>query len=222
MRKTAFTIILFLFLFNLSFAQNNQCSRETNFGEKELCLPEVEGYKECYEEPNVKQLADATEVPANRVIGYYLNDQTYGKRDSLGLISFDDFFKIYGTLQIQDLDADKNFLEEMETLLGGNFISKNWEQMEKEVDKIGIEVEVGVPIIVKQYKLNERSFTFLMLTKYALEGIEPYTLAISINGLLINDRVIWMAYYLNYKGEETIISLANKSNDIVRKLLKVN
>jgi hypothetical protein len=61
-----------------------------------------------------------------------------------------------------------------------------------------------------------------MLTKYALEGIEPYTLAISINGLLINDRVIWMAYYLNYKGEETIISLANKSNDIVRKLLKVN
>ena len=67
------------------------------FGDKEICLPKIDGYQECYTNPIVKRIADATEVPANTVLGFYLNNETYDKRDSLGLISFDDYFKIYGT-----------------------------------------------------------------------------------------------------------------------------
>lgn len=219
MRKITITFLLLLSLSNLTFAQESNCVRKADFGEIEICLPEIEGYQECYSDPTVKQLADQTEVPTNMVLGFYLNNKTSEKKDSLGLFSFDDYFKIYGTKQIKDYKANSKLLKQMQDILGGTFISENWETMEKEVEKIGLAAEIGVPIVIKNYNLNENSFTYIMLTTYQVDGAEPYTLAMTINGLLINERLIWMAYYLNYEGEETILKLQKSSNTIVAKLL---
>jgi len=50
-------------------------------------------------------------------------------------------------------------------------------------------------------------------------GSDQYTLAMTINGLIIKERFVWMAYYLNYEGEETITKLKKNSDKIVMKLL---
>ena len=175
----------------------------------------VEGYQECYTKPKIKELADATEVPANTVLGFYLNDQTYEKRDSLGLISFDDYFKIYGTKQLQDFKADKDVLSEMQAVLSSNFLSKDWDLVEKEFDQLGFEGTINVPTIIKEYNLNENSFTTVVLVKYELEGIEPFTLAMTMNGFIYRERLIWMAYYLNFEGSSSIAKLEEKSNSIL-------
>lgn len=194
------------------------CDREANFGEKQICLPQIDGYQECYTDSIVKQLADATEVSMNSVLGFYLNNETYDKKDSLGIINFDDYFKVYGTNEIQNYNADEALLEQMIQVLSGNFINKNWEEMSNEVDKLGFDVEVGVPILIDNYRINSESFSIVLITKYAFEGIEPYTLAMTMNGYLINERLVWMAYYLNYEDQETINILKNKSNFILQKL----
>ena len=208
-----------MLLTNWTSAQEANCVRTAYFGESEICLPKIEGYQESYLDSIVKQVADGTEVPANMVLGFYLNNETFEKKDSLGLFRFDNYFKVYGTKQIKDYKANSELLTQMQDILGSNFISKNWELMEKEINKIGLEVEIGVPTIIKTYNLNEKSFTYVMLTRYEIEGAEPYTLAMTINGLLINERLIWMAYYLNYSGEETISRLQNKTNMILAELL---
>lgn len=217
--KTILLVGLFL-ITNLStiISQNVKCNRNAIFGDKEICLPNINGYQECYSDPIVKQLADATEVPINSVLGFYLSDEIYAKRDSLGLINFDNYFKIYGTKEIQNYSADGNFLEQMLQLLSGNFIEKNWQEVSKEIDKTGFDVEIGVPIVIEKYSINDESFTMVILTKYEIEGIEPYTLATTINGYLKNKRLIWMAYYLNYKEQETIELLKSKSNFILKEL----
>lgn len=219
MKKLINTILILLLINNWTLAQENICVRKATFGNTEICLPQIKGYQESYSDSIVKQLADQTEVPINMVLGFYLNNQTYEKKDSLGLFSFDDYFKIYGTKQIKDFKADSKLLQEMQDVLAGNFISKNWESMEKEVDKIELEIEIEVPIVIKTYNLNSNSFTYIMLTRYKLEGVEPFTMAMTMNGLLINERLIWMAYYLNYNGEETILKLQENSNIILTKLL---
>jgi len=219
MKKLIHTILILLFINNWAFAQENNCVRKASFGKTEICLPQIKGYQESYSDSIVKQLADQTEVPINMVLGFYLNNQTYEKKNSLGLFSFDDYFKIYGTKQIKDFKADSKLLQEMQDVLAGNFISKNWESMEKEVDKIELEIEIEAPTVIKTYNLNSKSFTYVMLTRYKLEGAEPNTMAMTMNGLLINERLIWMAYYLNYHGEETISKLQENSNIILTKLL---
>jgi len=42
--------------------------------------------------------------------------------------------------------------------------------MKEDIDKIGLEMEVGIPIVVKSYKEHKNSFMLIMLTKYQLEG----------------------------------------------------
>lgn len=201
------------------FAQDSICARQAIFGEKNICLPQINGYQECYTDSIVKQLADATEVPINSVLGFYLSNEIYGKKDSLGQISFDDYFKIYGTKEIQNLKADKPILEQMIQMLSGNFISKNWAELSQEIDKVGLDAEIGVPIVIENYRINDESFTMVLLTNYAFEGIEPYTMAMTMNGYLKSERLVWMAYYLNYKNQETIETLKEKSNFILEELI---
>ena len=61
-----------------------------------------------------------------------------------------------------------------------------------------------------------------MLIKYELEGMKSHVTAMTINGLLLNEKLIWMAYLLNYNGEETILRLQENSNAILTKLLSIN
>lgn len=221
--KNTLSILLILLVSNSwVYAQEKGCARTTYFGEVPICLPQIKGYQECYPDSIVKQLADATEAPANSVLGFYLNNPTYDNKDSIGLINFDNYFKLYGTKQIQDYRADPAFLKEMQGLLSGNFISKNWDVLKEEIDKVGLEIEVGVPVVIKNYSLNKKSFTYLLLTKYEIPEREAYTMAIAISGLLINERLVWMAYYLNYEGEATIAKLQQNSNSILRRVLKAN
>lgn len=222
MTKISFIVLLFSLSLNSTFAQKANCQRVTIFGNLSLCLPNIKGYEESYSNSNVKELADATEVPANRVLGFYLNKETFKRVDSLGEFSFDDYFKVYGTRQIENYEADKGSLKEMYSVIEGNFISKNWENVEKEIDKIGLDLEIGVPIMVKSYYLNENTFSFVLITKYQPEGEDSYTLAMTMNGLLIKNRLVWVAYYLNYNGDETITLLQKNSDRIIKSLLESN
>ena len=216
-------IILFL-TSNWIFTQDIECSRTTLFGEVEICLPVLDGYQECYTNSAVKKLADESESPSNEVLGFYLNNQTHNKIDSLGFIGFDDYFKIYATKQIKDLKADKKILTNMEEVLSGNFISKNWDEIKKEMNEIenDFDIEIGKPTIIKNYQLNENSFTYVLLVKYQLEGSEPFTKAMTINGLLLNERLVWMAYYIDYDGKKSINELQEKSDYIVTNILDAN
>lgn len=218
MIKSIFTLLIFIFLSQVSLSQETTCSRQTSFGDVLICLPILDGYQECYLDSDVKPLADGTEVPSNMVLGFYLNENTHKRRDSLNFIRFDDYFKIYGTKQIKDYDADSEILNQMEEVLAGNFIFENWDLMEKEVDKIGLEIEIGVPIVVDSYKINNDSFTYVLLANYGADQMNPIPVAMTINGVILNNRLVWMAYYLHYQGDHTIVKLRDKSNSILNAL----
>jgi hypothetical protein len=151
-----------------------------------------------------------------------VNDFTYQKKDSIGYYRIEDYFKVYGTKQIQDYKADAAFLDEMKTMLSGNFISKNWDEVKNEIDNLGLEVEIGVPLYLRSFNEKPNSFSLLMLTKYAIENGETYTLAMSISGILIKERVIWMAYYLGYENKETLSIVEEKSTHIVDMIIAGN
>ncbi len=209
------TSLLILTASIVGFSQESDCSRITSFGDVEICLPFINGYVECYTDPLVKEMADKTEIAINSVLGYYLNDDTYEQRSMLGIISFDDYFKIYATNQLAELDADVNMLNEVKSALSGNFFEKSWDSLVDEFIDDELQVEIGVPTMIKDYQINDNSFTFLMITKYEVENQEPTIIAMSMSGMLVNKRLVWMAYYLNYDGEESIDKLQGKTDQIV-------
>ena len=219
MQKTTLIGVLITLLLTTSYSQESNCFRKAIFGNKAICLPEIDGYKECYSDDIVRKLADATEVPTNMVLGFYLNNRTFDKKDSLGLIQFDDYFKIYGTKEIQNYNVDNDFLSQMESTLTQNFMKDNWERMSSDIEKLELNAEIGVPIFVEKNNYNKESFSIIMITKYKIDGMEPYTLAVAVSGYIKNNRMIWMAYYLDYKDSNTITTLKEKSNMILQRLV---
>lgn len=85
-----------------------------------------------------------------------------------------------------------------------------------------MDVKVGVPIMIDSYNLNESSFTYVLLSTYEEEGKEAVTVAFTMNGMLIKNRLVWMAYYLQYKDVNTIVTLKENSNQILSQLLEAN
>lgn len=217
------TALLLFCLFQLTaYSQATSCARVTNFGTADLCLPAIEGLKECYLEPKVTTIADATEAAMNTVLGFYLSDDTYARKAELGTFSFDNYCKFYGTNQIENIDFGQDMLQEMNKVIGGNFIKKNWETIKSHTDDLGFDIEIGQPVEIENYSLNEKSFTYVMLTKYQISETESYTLAMTISGILVNKRMVWMAYYLNYENEETIEQVKKKSNEIISSFININ
>jgi len=215
--------ILFLFIFCSSFyAQDDSCARTGHFGETPFCLPLIDGWNECYTLPLVKERADATEAPTNSVLGYYICDSNYVHINDFENLDLDNFFKVYGTNELQSLDVDTNYLLEIEKLFNTNFFEENWEEITEATEEILEDMTIGVPKGIENYKLNSDSFTSIMLLKYNLEGYGSFTMAMACNGLLINDRLIWLAYYLSYEDDKTIEMLKLNNEKIVNAFLMNN
>jgi len=113
-------------------------------------------------------------------------------------------------------------VEEMNKVLAGNFTITEWDDIKKEVDGLNLDIEIGQPTVVKNYTHNDKSFTYMMLVNYAIDAETIYTMAMTVNGMLLNKRLIWMAYYLDYDGEDSIELLQSKSNAILDNIISAN
>lgn len=218
--KIIVTIAAILFVScNFLNAQNSKCVREAKFGDAKICLPEINGYTECYNDPIVKELADKTEVAENIVLGFYFNNEVFRRRDSLGYIDYDDYFKVYATKLFSTLEANTNILEKLKERITQNFVKKKWIELSKEIQETGFIDKIDEPILIESYSMNQSSFSAVLLAKYIVQGREPYTMAMTLNGYIKEDRFVWMAYYLNYENGETIERLKKNSNQILEKLI---
>ncbi len=222
MRRFFTALVLGLLVSAFACAQSPTCEKGATFGSQTICLPELVGYEECYAVPIVKQTADASEVAVNEVLGFYLNDSTYARVDELATFVFDDYAKVYGTKQLMNLEVDASMLPAIKEQVAASFQPGNWEEVKKQIDETGLGVAVGVPVLVKDYRLNDRSFTYVAVIKYSGEEAGDFTMGMTINGLLLQDRMVWMAYYLRYEGDSTIERLEEQTKVIVERMLAVN
>lgn len=198
-----------------------KCKHSVPFGDIEICLPEIDGMTECYERPNVKALADKFEYEGNEVKAFYINNETYKKVDSLDKIVYDDYFKIYITKTMTGQKAGTAQLDEMTKMLEGNFLQENWDELKGKLNKSLDFISVGQPVLVENYSPHKNIRTFIMLIKYQMEGYEQVIVG-TMDILLIKDRLVWLAYYKNYDGEESIKKAKAKNDYIALRVMEVN
>ena len=217
------TLIIFLSIITQAItAQEGNCQRTATFGDVGICLPLITGYTEGYLDEFVKPMADATESPMNSVLGFYLNNETYNSRAALGTFAFDDYFKVYGTNELQNVPIDGTMLNDMADLMNSNFIARNWSELKDAAGPIASMIDIGTPVVIENYNLNDKSFTSIMLVKYQTDEDHSFLMTMSINGIQMQDRVIWMAYYLEYFDDNTVTQLKLANNKILTRLQESN
>ena len=227
--KISFKTLLIIYLFSgqihSSLAQNIEenvfCDKTVRIGIKDICLPEVDGMKECYSIPIVKSKADKFEFEGNTILGFYINNNTYSQIDNFDELTLDEYFKIYFVDNLKDRDIGQSELNEMASIIENNFIKENWNKLKKEIESNHKYISIGRPVLIESYSPSDEARTYLMLGKLESYGTE-YIMLMSMNLIIIKDRLIWLGYYKTYDGEESIRITKSKNDYITLLLIEEN
>jgi hypothetical protein len=213
-----------LILASFAIAQNTKiqtCERNTRFGQAAICLPVVEGMKECYNDTIVKQIADGTEMKTNMVLGYYLTNADYNKRNTPEDMQMEEYFKVYSVKKLQDYTATANDLEIMQSAFEKSFAKDSWEEIVKKVAADYDSISIGVPTMIEKYKLDKSSVTYILLVKYSAGNKEDLKLLV-MNLLFIKEKLVSLGFYKTYKNEQSLQTTKVANDSIITKFLAAN
>lgn len=177
--------------------------------------------KECYSNELIKLVADETEYPGNSVLAYYITTDNYNKLDRFDEIINNEFFKIYVVDKLKGVNAtlaDFNYLkkqtEDISTYI-------NWETFKSNFASKFDFINFDKPVFLESYSLKDNIHTTVGLIKIRFEE-EEYISAVTMNFVLMKNRVICLAYYNKYTGLELINIAKSKSDYIILRLYDEN
>lgn len=197
------------------------CNNEVPFGNTTFCLPEIEGIKECYKHPKVKLRADEIEDVENTTLGYYLNNETFVKVDDIENINYDDYYKIYAPNVGKDYNMTTVEMKQVMSMMSTSFINRTLEETNEDIKNSGKGVQLSQPILIEKFDLNDHSSTLLVLMRVSGENVDK-VMALSMSSILVKERLIFMAYYLDYQDEKTIIKLKENTSTYIEAFQSVN
>lgn len=199
------------------------CDQSVVYGDVEICLPEINGMVECYDNAIVKARADAFNPEMNVILGYYLNDATYEEVERLSEVVLDDYFQIYAPKDLSRVKASTAGLDKMGEAISDNYIKENWSDLNEKINEEFDFLSITKPILLDAYTPHADARSYVLIIKYEEEGgADFHILLTTMNILKLQDRMIFMAYYQSYKDEESVNKIKERNNEIVEALVGAN
>ena len=203
--------------------QNKQisCIKKVNFGKDILCLPKVDGMTESYDNILIKNLADKFESKDNKTLAFYLNDDTFSRIENIKDEKLEDYFKIFVSKGLINETVDINLINNFAKRIEDGFIVMKWEKLENNIRDQLPNLSFDKPILIDSYSPHKNVRTQVTLSKIIISGREHFMICAS-NLMLINERLIFSAYYLKYKEKNTFDITKEKNDYLVLKILEEN
>ena len=191
------------------------------YGYVNIHLPQIEGMNECHNHPRVKTFTERYRQ-SGPILGYYLDDATFPRIDSLGQITFDNYFMIYGDYNRENYDATPADLPLMQEQLERSLVGTNWQEQGRRTEDAYNTLMIGQPAILQKYSPQEGVLTMIILMKYQQEGGAESTVASAANCILLKKRLLSMAYYMAYQNANTTLTLKQRNDAAVKALMAAN
>lgn len=220
-------LITLSFIATLLLSSCHRTAEKTPDGSSELYgyvnihLPQVEGMNECHNHPRVKAFTERYRQ-SGPILGYYLDNATFPRIDSLGQITFDNYFMIYGDYNRENYDAEDTDLPLMQEQLERSLVGTDWQALGRSTEDINNTLMVGRPAIIEKYSPQPGVLTMIILMKYQQEGGAESTVASAANCILLKKRLLSMAYYMAYQNANTILTLKQRNDAAVKALMAAN
>jgi len=202
-------------------ADNSNCTKTVTFGAVEFCLPKIDGMTECYLNPLLRRRADEFAYEGNTVFGIYLPDAIYNQSDKLLDIKLDDYIKIYSVDKLKNFKITTDKLDTLQIMMLESYDSKDWTEVENSIENMADNLSIAKPILIDSYKPHENIRTSVILMKAIRDGFEAITM-MTMNVVVIKNRLIYYCYYLDYTGPETLNKVKIKNDYYGLALISVN
>lgn len=219
-------LVILILLCIPNWGHTQECSRVVLFGNTEICLPNIAGMKESYSNFNVKTLADLLKSPDEIILGFYLNNDDYGKINTTLLdegIS-KDFAKIFSIETIANISVDEEVLDYFVTVTKSAFDNR-WSSFKENSDVFKkaseMDIDFGKPIFLEDYEIASKIKSLVLLNKFSIDS-ESKILVMILNYIIIKERLICLAYYETYTGPDQIENTKSKNDYFALSLLTSN
>jgi hypothetical protein len=203
----------------------NKCEKTVLFGDKEICLPTMNNYTECYLDSRIKDRVDEAVGynGRNTVLAVYLIDKIYNQINDSSETFFDDYYILFGNKRLADHDGKNS---EIKNMIGSNTnrITKDqWEKIKNNLENEikSVDVRLDKLIEIEDYSINENVSTVVTLQRVYINDKEIFKVTI-MNVILLNKRLVWLCYYKDYKDSETIKYSKERNDYLVRKFIEQN
>lgn len=207
---------------NMTASKNRNCDTSVLFGDVNICIPNVKGYKDAHSFPDMAKQSRMIEANGNAVLGFYISDTANLGRTTDVDLYYEDYYTIFSPQQLKDVRSDESDLKETMRAALQNFSVQDWDSTKNRIKQMTSgQLEVNKPVLIRTYSLNDNISSAIVLMKVGHEG-RMNSIVFCMNMLLIKDRIVSMAYYLNYTGVESIIKLKKNSDRIALELLNAN
>lgn len=200
---------------------HTDCEKSALFGDREICLPFIDGMTESYAVPAVKARADRFRLEGSTILAYYLNNATYRNIKEINELQYDDYIQIYTLNKAEGIKIGTHELDQVAKATESSFIKANWSDVSDRISQKFENVSVGKPVLLESYAPNRNVRTAILLTKYQAGNYEN-VIIMALNMVQVKERLVALAYYKDYDGAESVRKSKAKNDYIVLQLLDVN
>ena len=203
----------------VSNSNEELCNNKATYGDVEFCLPQLNGIKEAYKDPIINNRINRFEDKSNIILGYYITEEVYAMKDSIDHVDFDNYYKVYAPKQGVNLNTNSSQMKEIMNMMTSGFIDKTLEKSNEDFKTSGI--EMSQPTLIEKYQLNREASTMVILMRISNQNTDKLV-AITMTAILIKQRIVFVAHYLDYKDDKTIKLVKEHTDTFINELLLVN
>lgn len=220
--KNLATLLLYIFLISCGESSNEnysiskkKCSKTINIEKVEICLPEIDGMKECLNDDKIKN--DLNNIGANYStnnsnVALYISNEIYENPELHFGELFEDYF-IISTVKDQQMKvSNEEFVKVCNEYksLNKEFLVK-WDEIKEKVNKSSKVLKLSDVIVLKSYSLNDNVVSTLMLFQNEYDNKVTYYITIG-NIALIKNHVIYYNYKKKYTDEKSLLEAQSKND----------
>jgi hypothetical protein len=197
-----------------------KCKRDVNIGGSHICLPEINGMTECFDEFKNRDIIQSLNKEENRFFSYYMNDSIYDIYKNNEITQNNDFFTMFIPYKIENYDASIDDVIALNKALKSNYVNDNWDRIKIKLD-YNPKLTFSKPILIESYEVFPKVESIINISSFRNGNREVILLNVG-TVCLINNRLVMVNYYKIYEGQESIKIAKSKSDYIIYNLMSEN
>ena len=196
---------------------------QRSFGDVSICLPQINGYIECYKDSLVQERAiDEMKILGSELIAVYLNNDIFSKfQNAPNSLLWKEHIKVWGHPPLKNKDIPANFLEKLESKIRKESTIISFEDAIKNLNKEKIGFTMGKPALIEIFKQNESILSVIYLADYDFLG-KPGKMLWIANMCTLKNRLIYYGYYMEFDNKNVKKILMDKNSEFGRELIRLN
>lgn len=198
-----------------------KCQTVAKYGNIDICNPEIENMVECSSNERIKQREESLPLQGSITLGYYIPKEKFENIDKLKKLKISDVIKIYAPEAYSNTFFGTKELNSTFTVLKNNYIIAKWDSLKSNIVEKNLEFELSQPVLVDSYCLNDKAKSAIILQRASNEVDEKY-IVMALNLMECKSRLIFLTYYLEYTGIETVTKVKAKNDYFVLRFLEAN